>query len=83
MTKFEEILKSMNNDVLNEDSKKAIIEAFETAVNEKTESRVKIEVETALKKLDESHAEKFEKFLEAIDNALDAVTRQQLCQPRT
>lgn len=61
--KFEDILNGVNNEILNEDSKKAIVEAFETAVAD----RAKIEVETALKKLDESHAEQLQKLLESID----------------
>lgn len=65
--KFEEILKTVDNEVLNEDSKLAIVEAFETAVNEKVDARVKLEVEDAAKQLDESHAEKLQTLLEAID----------------
>jgi len=65
--KFKEILKSIDNGVLNENAKVAIVEAFETAVNEKVEARMKLEIEQAQKQLDESHAEKLEKLLEAID----------------
>jgi len=65
--KFEEILNTVDNEVLNEDSKQAIVEAFEAAVNEKVDARVQLEVEGAAKQLDESHAEKLERLLEAID----------------
>lgn len=65
--KFEQILSTIDNKVLNEDSKKAIVEAFENAVNEKVGAKVKIEVEEAVKQIDESHAEKLQKLLEAID----------------
>ncbi|MCP3684337.1 MAG: hypothetical protein GY861_16790 [bacterium] len=65
--KFEEIMNTVDNDVLNENSKKAIVEAFETAVNEKVDARVKLEVEEAAIQLDESHAAKLQTLLEAID----------------
>jgi DNA-binding protein YbaB len=65
--KFKEILSGVDNEVLNESSKQAIIEAFETAVEEKTTARVDLAVNEAVKQMDESHAEKLEKLLEAID----------------
>lgn len=65
--KFEDILETVDEEVLNKDSKKAIVEAFEAAVNEKVDTRVAIEVEEAAKQLDESHAGKLQTLLEAID----------------
>lgn len=66
--KFEDILNTIDNGVLNESSKKAIVEAFQTAVNEKVDARVEIEVNEAAKQLDESHAAKLQQLLEAIDS---------------
>ena len=53
MKKFEDILSAVDNEVLNESTKKAIAEAFEVAVNEKVDARVTLEVEDAAKQLDE------------------------------
>jgi len=66
--KFEEILNGVDNSVLNESSKKAIVEAFEAAVNDKVNARLKLEIDDAVKAIDESHAEKLQKLLEAIDD---------------
>jgi hypothetical protein len=65
--KFEDILSTIDDEVLNEGSKKAIVEAFEHAVNERVDTRVKLEVEEAAQQLDESHADKLQTLLEAID----------------
>lgn len=61
------ILEQLDKEVLSEETATAIAEAFETAVNEKVDSRIKLEVESANSKLDEDHASKLEKLLEAID----------------
>lgn len=61
------ILENVDKNVLNEETAKAIAEAFEQAVNEKTDSRVKLELENALNKQDDDHASKLQKLLEAID----------------
>jgi hypothetical protein len=61
------LLEKLNNEVLSEEAATAIAEAFETAVNEKVDSRVKLEVESAVSKIDEDHAQKLQKLLEAID----------------
>jgi hypothetical protein len=61
------ILENVDKSVLNEETAKAIAEAFEQAVNEKAGSRVKLELESALTKQDEDHAGKLQKLLEAID----------------
>jgi hypothetical protein len=67
MKKFEDILSAVDNEVLNESTKRAIVEAFEVAVNEKVDARVTLEVEDAVKQLDESHASKLQTLLVAID----------------
>lgn len=67
MKDFKKILENIGKDVLADDHKVAIAEAFEAAVNEKVDSRVKLEVEEAVKHIDEDHAARLEKLLEAID----------------
>ena len=67
MNKFAEILKQVDESVINEETAKAITEAFETAVEEKVNSRVTLELEGALNKQDEEHAQKLQNLLEAID----------------
>lgn len=66
-----EIIKNLGDDVLTEDSKKAIVEAFELAVDakvdQKLDERVKLEVENAIQQLDEDHSAKLQELLEAID----------------
>jgi hypothetical protein len=68
MNKFAEILKQVDESVINEETAKAITEAFESAVEEKVTARVSLEVENVLAKQDEDHASKLKKLLEAIDN---------------
>lgn len=67
MNKFAEILKQVDESVINEETAKAITEAFETAVEEKVNSRLTLELENALSKQDDDHAKKLENLLEAID----------------
>jgi hypothetical protein len=61
------IIKNIDTNVLNEETASAIAEAFESAVNEKVDSRLTLEVESALSKQDEDHAVKLESLLKAID----------------
>jgi hypothetical protein len=61
------ILENIDKDVLNEESAKAIAEAFESAVNEKVSARVGLEIEKALSEQDEDHAGKLKALVEAID----------------
>ena len=61
------ILSNIDKDVLSEDSAAAIATAFETAVNEKVNDRVSLEVEKALNAQDEDHALKLKNLIEAID----------------
>jgi hydrogenase maturation factor len=65
MSKFKQLLD--NIEVLTEDAKSSIQEAFETAVNTKVEERVKLEVDNALSKIDEQHAQSLTKLLEKVD----------------
>jgi len=68
MSKFKEILNSINNDVLAEESKGAIAEAFDQAVNETVKSKVQLEVTEAVAQIDEEHSKKLQSLLEAIDD---------------
>jgi hypothetical protein len=61
------LLEKIDKEILSEETASAIAEAFEVAVNEKVDSRIKLEVENATSKIDEDHAEKLQKLLEAID----------------
>ena len=61
------IIPAFDTNVLNEEAASAIAEAFETAVNEKVNAQVELQVEGALSKQDEEHASKLGKLLEAID----------------
>jgi len=61
------ILENLDKNVISEETATSIAEAFEAAVNEKAESRVKLEVESVTSKIDEDHANKLKKLLEAID----------------
>ena len=67
MNKFQDILKTLDPSIINEDTATAITTAFEESVNEKVNDRVKLEIESATSKIDEDHAVKLEKLLEAID----------------
>lgn len=67
MNKFAEILKQVDESVINEETAKAITEAFDSAVEEKVNARVSLEVESVLAKQDDDHAVKLKKLLEAID----------------
>jgi hypothetical protein len=61
------LLEKIDKEILSEETASAIAEAFEIAVNEKVDSRLKLEVENATSKIDEDHAEKLKTLLEAID----------------
>ncbi|MDD4109939.1 MAG: hypothetical protein PHS54_00135 [Clostridia bacterium] len=67
MNKIEDVLNQIGADVLTEDSKKMLTEAFWDAVNNAASERTDIEVKDALLKLDEEHSTKLEQLLEAID----------------
>ena len=61
------ILKTLDQSVLNEETASAIAEAFDTAVNEKVQTKVSLELENVLLKQDQDHASKLENLIEAID----------------
>jgi hypothetical protein len=61
------LLEKIDKEVISEETATAIAEAFETAVTEKVDARVKLEGESATSKIDDYHTTKLEKLLEAID----------------
>lgn len=61
------LIKNIDTNVLNEETASAIAEAFESAVNEKVDARLTLELESALSKQDDDHALKLEALLKAID----------------
>jgi hypothetical protein len=61
------ILKNLDQSVLNEETASAIAKAFETAVNEKVETKLSLELESALLKQDKEHADKLQNLIEALD----------------
>ena len=66
-TKIEDMLSQVSDDVLTEDSKKMLAEAFEDAVKGAVAEKLDLEISDALQKLDEDHSSKLEQLLEAID----------------
>jgi len=67
MSKFAEVLNNIGNNVLTEETKTAIVQAFEAAVAQRVDERVKIDVEASMKQLDEQHSQQLQKLLETID----------------
>jgi len=65
--KFKNILDQVNKDILNDETKKAITEAFQLAVDEAAVERAKLEVQNSLQKIDEDHGNKLTKILAKID----------------
>lgn len=65
--KIEDVLSQISEDILTEDSKKMLAEAFEDAVKAAVTERLDLEVNGALQKLDDDHSVKLEQLLEAID----------------
>ena len=65
--KINDVLDQVGKDILTEDTKKLLAEAFEEAVKASVSEKVTLEVENALKQLDEEHSQKLNKLLESID----------------
>lgn len=61
------ILKTVDKNVLTEETASAIANAFMEAVDEKVQAKLGLEVESALLKQDEEHANKLTHLIEAID----------------
>lgn len=66
--KIEDVLSQIGQGVLTEESTKMLTEAFNEAVERGIQEKVTLQVEQALKQLDEEHSTKLEQLLEAIDN---------------
>jgi 3-methyladenine DNA glycosylase AlkC len=67
MAKFKDILDQVGSDVLTEETKTAIAEAFNGAVTEAVKAKVELEVKEALQEQNLDHAQKLQKVLETID----------------
>lgn len=61
------ILKTVDQSVLTEETASAIAQAFSEAVEEKVQTKLNLEVESALLKQDDEHASKLTHLIEAID----------------
>lgn len=64
---IKDLIKTIDPEVISEETATAIAEAFEQAVAEKSRAQVELEVKNALLKIDEEHAEKLQKLINAID----------------
>lgn len=62
-----EVIGQIGSDVLTEDTKKLLTDAFNQAVDAKLNERLELEVTAALQKLDEQHASALEKLLGDVD----------------
>lgn len=62
-----EILTKIGSDVLTEDTKKLLTDAFSQAIDAKVNERLELEVTAALQKLDEQHSSSLEKLLGDLD----------------
>lgn len=59
--------KIFENAQLTDETKKALTEAFESAVSARVNERVDLEVKNAVEKIDEAHGAKLKELMEAID----------------
>ena len=59
--------KIFENSQLTDEAKKALTEAFDTAVNTKVDERIALEVKNAVTQIDEQHGEKLKALMEALD----------------
>lgn len=66
--KINDVINQIGGDVLTEDSKKMLAEAFEEAVEVAVNEKLELEITNALEKLDEEHSTKLEQLLESIDS---------------
>jgi hypothetical protein len=64
---IKDLIKSIDPTIITEETATVIAEAFERAVDDKARERAELEVQNELKKLDENHAAKLEKLVQAID----------------
>jgi hypothetical protein len=64
---IKELIQNIDPEIISEETATAVAEAFNRAVDEKVQTRVELEVKNALIKIDEDHAAKLQKLIEAID----------------
>ena len=64
---IKDLIKNIDPEIITEETATVIAEAFEKAVEEKTKSQVELEVKSALLRIDEEHAAKLQKLIDAID----------------
>lgn len=64
---IKDLIKSIDPEVITEETATVIAEAFERAVEEKSKAQAELEVKSALLKIDEDHAVKLQKLIDAID----------------
>jgi len=66
--KINEILEKVGKDIMSDETKKAITDSFNSAVDALVTERVEIAVKNAVQKIDEVHSEKLQKLLDTIDD---------------
>jgi len=64
---IKDLIKNIDPGVITEETATVIAEAFEQAVIEKSKAHAELEVKNAVLKLDEDHAAKLQKLIDAID----------------
>jgi len=64
---IKDVLNQIGQDVLTEDTKKLLSDAFEESVKVQVDEKLQLEKGAALRVLDEEHSQKLEQLLEAID----------------
>ena len=65
--RIEDILKSISNEVLTEAVKAEIAKSFNETVDDKVKTQAQLLIENELSKMDNDHADKMKKLVEAID----------------
>jgi hypothetical protein len=64
---LKDMLEAKAKEVLSDETKKEITEAFEATVKESTDQRLKLELENAVNKIDDEHSELLKTLLENVD----------------
>ena len=66
--KINEILEKVGKDIMSDETKKAITDSFNSAVDALVTERAELAVKDAVQKIDEVHSEKLQKLLDTIDD---------------
>jgi hypothetical protein len=64
---IKDLLKNLDKNLVNEETATAIVDAFDSAVEEKSKAKIELAVEKALMEQDEDHAQKLKDILEKTD----------------